>query len=281
MATARRGGGSPGSWRGLDQLDRFLSLLNHFGTADALADASGISARSLRAVFQSAVLDGKTSKALESDAYYEGFRRARHRMTDHMRRIVQKSSSGKYEAPIIRTPTTVIEPRRFQAVVTQKDYGGNIRQVLVKSSWQSYRVEFLSDSQIHSLLMELFGLFMDTGQFNVMRYEYLADADVYSGGKFKDDDLEDARERNEVIKLSTGQFPFVEYYRPDRFADAIMADWYERRIIGGIRMTELFFSSMDDIEKKMPLARADYRRYKARKQRGTLDNRSKGRKRGI
>lgn len=286
MATGKRRGSQPApppsvgqDWRHLGRLDRFAVLLNHYGSAQALSDASGIPARSLRAVFTSAVINGKKSNAINSDVWIKGFQRARRRMTDHNRRVIEKANKGAIHAPIVRTPTNIIEPKRYRGTSILRDYTGKLREMPHKSAWSYYKVEFLSEAEIRQILEDLFAVFMDTGQFNSMRYEYIVEADTYSNGMFMDKDLRAAAEEMRFIKMSTGQFPFSEYSSPPEFADAVFNGypygWQYLKSQGGVRITGLFFTSFDDIEASEPmmLARLDYNKWKRGK-------RGKGKKRG-
>jgi hypothetical protein len=269
------------SWRELGTLERFTTLLNHYGSAQALADATGIPARSLRAVFTSAVLNGKQSRVLESDAYKQAFRHARHRMTDHMRRSSQAAQRGDYAAPVVRTGTSLIVPEVRRFTIEYVDPRGKIRTTVSKSQWFLYNVEFMSLSEIATIIANLYDVFMDTGQFNTMRMEYIVGADRYFDGQYiHDKTLRNAAREMEYIKLSTGQRSFTENYNGPDYAAAWMAEW--KSIPGAERITTLCFAQFDDIAQgdTMRLAKRDFDKYKKRKGKGG-DGKRKGKGRGI
>lgn len=266
------------TWRQSGAYSRFRILANHFQTSEAMADAMGVSVRSLRAVFKRVMLDGEASPKLESAEYAQAMRRARHRMTDQMRRSVQRAQRGGFSAPIIRTPTSVIVPTERRYQISQVDYSGKLVIRESKSAWTRYHVEFMSDSEIYNLLRELHSLFMDTGQFNSMRYDYLAEADAYADGKFRDDNLRSAQKDMEYIKISTSQFVLMEQPHSDDFADYVMRDWHDKIVIGGQRILNLYFANFDDLARSEGLkqSRAEFKRWQA-KRRG---NGGKGQQRG-
>lgn len=245
-------------------------LLNHYGSADALSEASGLSPASIRAVHRAVFIKGETSRKIQSDEYREAFREARDKMTAHNRRAIAKSRAGKFDSPIVRTATNVIVPKRHQGSMRQKDYSGKIRDVPNKSYWTHYNVEHLPDDEIQDIIENLFDTFMATGQYNTMRYEYIVEADVYSGGRFDDRDLENAADVLRFIKLSTSQFVFAEHYDPHQFARWVMDDWRTRKWMGGVRITGLFFAHFDDIARgdAMKYAKADYNKMKKRGKNG-------------
>lgn len=274
---------SPGqSWRATGAYGRFRTLANHYQTAEAFADAMGVSVRSLRAVFRRVMLDGETSPTLESDAYAQAMRRARHRMTDQMRRRVEKAQRGGYSAPIIRTPINVIVPAERRYQVSQIDYSGKLVIRESKSAWTQYHVEFMTDSEIHSLLAQLHSLFMDTGQFNSMRYDYIAEADAYADGKFRDDRLRQAQKEMEYIKISSSQFVLMEQPHSDDFADFVMQDWQDKLIASGQRIMNLYFANFDDLARSDGLkqSRAEFKRWQQRR-RGNGGKFQRGDGRGI
>jgi hypothetical protein len=287
MATRKRAGGQPPAsahgqdWRGLGALERFAVLLNHYGSADALASASGIPARSLRAVFTSAILNGKRSRVIESDEYREGFMRARHKMTDQLRRVDKKAQAGKYEAPLMRTKTTLIAPQRHHYTMLHRDYHGKIQTVTSRTAWFHYNVEFLSDDEIWNLLHDAFELFMDTGQFNIARYIFLCDADIYPGESgFVDKDYRADAEANKIISVGSNPFPFPEYTSGSEFANSVMDDWAVNELKGGVRITKIYFASMGYIATSDALkaAKAEFERNKQKRGR---NGKQKGKGRGI
>lgn len=247
-----------------------MALLNHYGTAENLSAATGIPARSLRAVFTTVELQGKGSRKLESADYVEGFRRARHRMTDHMRRVVQKSKAGAYQAPIIRTPTNVLAPQREKYMVEARG-----KQIILDSHWMHYNVEFMSDDEIWQLLYTAFDTFMATGQFNLARLVFLADSSEYPGEHgFKDRDYRRDAEANEVISMGSRVFPFPEFVSPKEFADFVLDEWMTLVLKGAIRMTKIYFTQDDAIASgsAMRMAQDEFNRIKKRAKRGKGNN---------
>lgn len=243
-------------WRGLDPYQRFALLSNHFRTSEALAEATGLSVASIRQIFRATVLDGKRSPTLESDRYAQAMRRARHRMTDQTRRALERIQRQGSPAPPVRTPASVIIPTERRYTIAQRDYTGTMRIRESKSAWVQYHVEFLSDLQIHAMLMELHSLFMDTGQFTSFRFDYLAEADVYADGKFRDDNLRQAQREMEYIKLSSEQMVMMEKPRSDDFADAVMREWFDIQKKGGQRILNLYFAYFDDLGRSDGLIRS-------------------------
>jgi hypothetical protein len=251
-----------------------MVLLNHFGgSAERLSIATGISARSLRAVFHTVDILNKHSPKLHSEEYRAGFARARHSMTDSLRRRVQSARKGKYDAPIVRTPTNVLAPEQSRYKYLAKGRGGKVTEVISKSLWYHYNVEFLSDDQIWHLLYTTFDTFMATGQFNIARYVYLTDADIYPGENgFKDKDYRADAEASEVISMGSRQFPFPEYDSAEDFANDVLDDWGQIQLKGGIRITKLYFAYMQDIAQgeAMEMARRSFEaKKKAKAKRGS------------
>jgi hypothetical protein len=287
MATRRRGPGQgsgigegSAEWRQLDARDRFTILLNHYGSADALSEVTGIPARSIRAVFTSAILKGQNSQKLQSDEFRAGFQRARHRMTDHLRRRVENAAKGRYEAPIVRTRNNVIEPEKRSFVVEYRGFDGKLRRTESKSQWFLYKVEFLPEAEIFSIVAQLYDLFMDTGQFNTMRVEYIVKADEYFNGEYiKDRELRNAARQMEYIKLSSQQRSFSEDNNGPDYATAWLSWW--RGLDGGERITDLCFAHFEDIASgtTMREAQRDFKLYK--KGKGKRGNKRKGKGRGI
>lgn len=268
-------------WRYLDPQQRFMVLLNHYGSAKALASASGLSDRSLRAIYTATELQGKNSPKLSTAEFREGFRRARHRMTDALRRRVQKA--GTYEAPIFRTPVNVLQPEQYQYQYSEIDRSGRLIEVTSKSKWYSYNVEFMTDDEIYSLIYQLFDTFMATGQFNLARFVYWADADIYPGeGGFKNKDYRRDAEKNKVISMGSIPFSFAEADTPAEFAGKVMDEWGVLQLKGAIRMRAIYVTSMADIERGEPLrlARAGYKKWVKGGKRDKSDGK-RGRGRGV
>lgn len=292
MAKPRRRAADPGAassttdgpatagtpWRGLDPYQRFALLSNHFRTSEALADATGLSVASIRQIFRATVLDGKRSPTLESDRYAQAMRRARHRMTDQTRRALERIQRQGSPAPPVRTPASVIIPTERRYTIAQRDYTGTMRVRESKSAWVQYHVEFLSDSQIHAMLMELHSLFMDTGQFTSFRFDYLAEADAYADGKFRDDQLRTAQRQMEFIKISSMQYPMLEWPRSDDFADEVMRDWFELQQKGGSRILNLYFAYFSDIGESDGLqqSRKIFKQWQRSQKRGGNNGKKRG-----
>ncbi len=269
-------------WRELPQLDRFSVLLNHFGNADDLAAATGISTKSLRSVF-TVIRQGKNSQKIESPEFKSAFRHARHIMTDRLRRRVISASRGEYEAPILRTPTNILQPQRQLLHITEKDTKGRIKVRVENSRWISYFVEHLPEVEIFNIARNLFEVFMDTGQFNVFRFDFIADAQIYSDNKtFKDEGLYKQAQENDVIKISSRIIPFIEMRgNPDYFEDYIRNEWNIYKTSGAIRIVELYFTDMEDLRPVMLKVKKDYDRLKSQKVKRNGKQKRKGKGSGL
>ena len=264
-------------WRQLDPLDKFSVLLNHFGNADDLAAATGLSAKSLRSVF-TVIRQGKHSQKIISAEYKAAFRHARHIMTDRLRRRVIAASRGEYEAPILRTPTNVLQPQRQLLHITEKDTKGRVKVRVENSRWISYFVEHLPEVEIFNIARNLFETFMDTGQFNVFRFDFIAEAEIYSDSRpFRDEGLYQQAKDNDVIKISSQIIPFIEMRgNADYFEDYIRNEWKIYKAKGGVRLVELYFTDMEDLRPVMQRVKKDYDKLKKQKAKRNGKRKGKG-----
>lgn len=269
-------------WRSLDKPTKFGYLLNYFIDAATFSQASGLTVKQIRSVF-SVLQQGKKSRILEGSDFALAIRRARKRMTDSMGRVRRQAQDAKYEAPVLKVGQTLLTPMRYQVYLERA-------HKVVESFWISYHVEHLPEEQIFQIARELFHLYMQTGQFNTFRFEYIAEASVYlensvpSGGKhkrrtFKDEGLRIQANQHDVIKISSHSMGFPEFEGDvDLFEDRFREVWAEKKVKGGIRLTDLAFTKFDSVENVMDEVRKDYRKHKNVNRTNTSGN--KKRKRG-
>lgn len=259
------GRGSLQDWRHLSQGAKFASLLNHYQTAAHLSDASGIPIKTLRSIFIT-LQQGKNSRQIDKSEIVEGFRRARRRMTDQMRRELQRAKKGEYKSPLFQTKTNNIRPEVHQLHITTRDHYGRVVTKVMDSFWTSYRVEHLHEDTIFNMARQMFDIFMATDEFNTFRFEYIADAQIYSEGRpYRDEGLYLQAQEHEVIRLSTNAMGFPTFRGdPEFFEEYVRNEWRELQSKGAIRIVDLLWTHMEGLEQVMPLVRRDYQKIKNR-----------------
>lgn len=251
----------PPPWRELDAPTRLKLLASHFPDPADLAEAVGVSIKTINAIWGT-LRAGKRSHVLERPELVEGLRRARRRMTDHTRRVIQNAKRGKYVSPIVKTPYGAIAPTRDKITLRSKTPSG-IRETIADSFWVKYHVEHLSEAEIFHIARAQFELYMDTGQYNLFRFEFLANSTEYPGADgFERDELRVAAQHHELIKLSTPTLAISQFDgSSDRFINYIIKkEWRRVEAKGAVRIQTLCWSLGED--KYFLLAQANRQKLK-------------------
>lgn len=215
-----------GDWRHLDNRTRLQVLANFFPNLYELSLALDLPIASIRTTLHN-IAAGKNVRVTDSPKYIEAMRRARHRMTDRVRRIDKKLAAGGFEAPVIKYRGGVIVPYRPTVFI---EYANKGKGKEVQSFWVHYRVEHLPYEEQREIARILFDWSVETGQFNDFRFEYLARADHYRETShrprrtFKDRGLQSQALDTNYVRLSTTHTPLLEISpseNSDEFLDFI------------------------------------------------------------
>lgn len=272
-------------WRSLSVPEKFAYLANHFVSPEEFAWGARVPLKTSRRLY-SLLNEPEPSKGdlieidalLSSGRVHDGLARARRVMRDDLARVDRAASKARYVTPIIRTPITHIEPFQYSVKHQERD-----RTRIATSHWVGFRVEHLPEDEIFSIIRARYELYLQTGQFNAFRYEYLALADWYLDDDVNPTKRIDASLHRQAltqsnILLSSWPFRFPEAEgNPDVFEKQIRRDWAKKKLKGAIAIVNIFFTKYTDVENVMGEVRSDYKAWKRSNKRGN----KKGPKRGA
>lgn len=212
-------------WREIDPALKLKILANFYGGIQGLSNATGIKAASLRQT-----LAATNSRRLNDPDYVRAIQKARHGMTDKIRRMDAKLQTGAYKGPLIKLDNTRIEP-----VVPKKLIKVRGVESEVDSYWTKYYVENIPRYDQFQIAIQIILKSQYSGEFNIFRFEYLTASDEYVDTgipprKYYDEEgaaLEQQAKINNLIKVSTKVYGIDELGTDE----GKILYWLERKVI--------------------------------------------------